>query len=162
MAGVPQGDIGSLGAGASKIVLHEKAFAHLTRGMYRSPASAIRELISNAWDAHAHNVQIRTGFPHFVEMTITDDGDGFDEEEFLRIVEGGLGNSEKRVRNEEHPSMRPMIGRLGVGMFGIAQICGSFTVASNPNVGKPFKARILLYSLLKEELDKAETPLVER
>jgi uncharacterized protein YbjQ (UPF0145 family) len=57
----------------NKIVLHEKAFAHLTRGMYRSPASAIRELISNAWDAGANTVQIRTGYPHFAVMTITDE-----------------------------------------------------------------------------------------
>jgi len=145
---------------AKKIVLHEKAFAHLTRGMYRSPASAIRELISNAWDAGAHAVQIRTGYPHFVEMTITDDGDGFDRDEFLRIVEGGLGNSEKRIRNELSPSDRPLIGRLGVGMFGIAQICGSFVVASNPKRGEPFKARVRLYSLLKEELDKRDSTLV--
>ena len=145
-----------------KIVLHEKAFAHLTRGMYRSPASAIRELISNAWDANAHTVNIRTGYPHFVEMTITDDGDGFDKEEFLRIVEGGLGNSEKRLRDEIAPSGRPLIGRLGVGMFGIAQICGSFVIISKPKTGAPFKARIRLYSLLKEELDKKESILVHR
>jgi hypothetical protein len=150
------------GAGSNKIILHEKAFAHLTRGMYRSPASAIRELVSNAWDAHANNVHIRTGTPHFVEMTITDDGDGFSEEEFLRIVQGGLGNSEKRQRDIEHPSTRPMIGRLGVGMFGIAQICGSFVISSNPKSGNPFKARIRLYNLLKEELDKVESPLVRQ
>lgn len=150
------------GQAANKIVLHQKAFAHLTRGMYRSPASAIRELISNAWDAQAHNVKIRTGIPHFVEMTITDDGHGFDRKEFLRIVEGGLGNSEKRTSNEVDPSGRPLIGRLGVGMFGIAQICGSFVISSNPKVGAPFKARVRLYSLLKEELDKAMSSLVRR
>jgi hypothetical protein len=147
--------------GAKKIILHEKAFAHLTRGMYRSPASAVRELISNAWDAGAHNVQIRTGYPHFVEMTITDDGDGFNRDEFLRIVEGGLGNSEKRIRESSSPSDRPIIGRLGIGMFGIAQICGSFLISSNPKVGQPFKARIRLYNLIKEELDKPETPYVQ-
>src|SRR5260370_15545794 len=55
-----------------------------------------------------------------------------------------------------------MIGRLGVGMFGIAQICGSFVVASNPKEGEPFKARVRLYSLLKEELDKPDSQLVRR
>lgn len=144
-----------------KIVLHEKAFAHLTRGMYRSPASAIRELISNAWDARAHNVEIRTGYPHFVEMTVTDDGEGFSQEEFLRIVQGGLGNSEKRIRELNNPGDRPIIGRLGIGMFGIAQICGSFIVSSNPKAGKPFKARIRLYNLIKEELDKPDSPYVQ-
>jgi hypothetical protein len=31
-----------------KIIVHEKALAHLSRGLYRSPASALRELVSNA------------------------------------------------------------------------------------------------------------------
>jgi len=146
-------------SGGNKIVLHEKAFAHLTRGMYRSPASALRELVSNAWDARAHKVEIRTGIPHFVELTVTDDGEGFDEAEFLRIVKGGLGNSEKRIRDTDNT--RPLIGRLGVGMFGIAQICGSFVIASRPKKGKPFKARIRLYNF-REELDKTDSPLVRR
>lgn len=143
----------------NKIKLHEKAFAHLTRGMYRSPASAIRELVSNAWDAGAENVHIRTGYPHFVEMSIVDDGDGFDEEEFKRIVSGGLGNSEKRSRTSSRPD-RPTIGRLGIGMFGIAQICGAFIIASKPRDGRPFKARIRLYNLLKEKLDEPNSDVI--
>ena len=47
-------------------------------------------------------------------------------------------------------------------MFGIAQICGSFVVSSNPKLGEPFKARVRLYSLLKEELDKSDSALVRR
>jgi hypothetical protein len=132
-----------------------------TKGIYKGDEDEQR-IKGNAWDAQAHNVEIRTGYPHFVEMTISDDGDGFDREEFLRIVQGGLGNSEKRIRDEESPSERPLIGRLGVGMFGIAQICGSFVVSSNPKSGEPFKARVRLYSLLKEELDKSDSTLVRQ
>lgn len=145
-----------------KIVLHEKAFAHLTRGMYRSPASAIRELISNGWDARATNVRISTGSPSFTLMSIFDDGDGFDKNEFLRIVRGGLGNSEKRARQGARHNGRPTIGRLGIGLFGIAQICAAFTIASNPRKGKPFKAQISLYSLLKEELDKKDSKYLSK
>lgn len=48
-----------------KIRVHEKALAHLSRGLYRSPASALRELVSNAWDANATTVAINTNYPNF-------------------------------------------------------------------------------------------------
>ncbi len=122
-----------------KIVLHEKALAHLSRGLYRSPASAVRELVSNAWDANATTVRIDTNYPNFYQMAITDDGDGFTKEEFESLMRG-IGNSEKRVKPESLAHGRSVIGRLGIGMLGIAQICGSFTVTSNPSSGKPFRA----------------------
>jgi HSP90 family molecular chaperone len=46
-----------------KIKVGEKALAHLSRGLYRSPASALRELVSNAWDANAKIVRIDTNYP---------------------------------------------------------------------------------------------------
>jgi HSP90 family molecular chaperone len=55
------------------IEVHEKALGHLTRGLYRSPASAIRELISNAWDANASQVVIETARPTFHRLQVTDD-----------------------------------------------------------------------------------------
>ena len=48
-----------------KIRVHEKALAHLSRGLYRSPASALRKLVSNAWDANATTVAINTNYPNF-------------------------------------------------------------------------------------------------
>src|ERR1700743_1896683 len=111
-----------------KIRVHEKALAHLTRGLYRSPASALRELISNAWDANATRASIDTNFPSFFQISIEDNGDGFSREEFERLMLGGIGNSEKRLEPEPLKFGRPTIGRLGIGMLGIAQICGSFVI----------------------------------
>src|SRR5690242_8824588 len=105
-----------------KITLHEKALAHLSRGLYRSPASALRELVSNAWDANATEVHIDTSAPRFTRIAIRDDGDGFTEEEFARHMAGGIGNSEKRQSGVPLRCGRPTIGRLGIGMLGIAQI----------------------------------------
>jgi HSP90 family molecular chaperone len=48
-----------------QIRVHERALAHLSRGLYRSPASALRELVSNAWDANATRVEIDTNYPNF-------------------------------------------------------------------------------------------------
>jgi len=141
-----------------KIQVHEKALAHLSRGLYRSPASALRELVSNAWDANASVVRINTNYPNFLQLSIQDNGRGFTREEFKNLMEGGIGNSQKR--SEDKPSKRPVIGRLGIGLLGIAQICPSFTISSATSKGEGFRARVVLYDLLKKKLDKNDNTIV--
>jgi len=143
-----------------KIKVHEKALAHLSRGLYRSPASAIRELISNAWDANARIVRVDTNYPNFMRIAIQDNGDGFTREDFEQLMEGGVGNSQKRPRDLRLMKGRPVIGRLGIGMLGIAQICGAFIVSSTPRKGEGFKARVHLYDLIKERLDRDDAEVV--
>src|ERR1700730_2408810 len=96
-----------------QIRVHEKALAHLSRGLYRSPASALKELVSNAWDANATRVLISTNYPQFAQISVQDNGDGFRKQDFEKLMEGGIGNSDKR--HVEHPLIhhRPLIGRLG-------------------------------------------------
>lgn len=136
-----------------KIRVHEKALAHLSRGLYRSPASALRELVSNAWDANATMVSINTNFPNFMMVSVRDDGDGFSKEEFQALMEGGIGSSDKRLNSAPLIHGRPVIGRLGIGLLGIAQICLGFTISSRPLKGEGFRARVRLYDLLRETLD---------
>lgn len=144
------------------IKVHEKALAHLSRGLYRSPASALRELVSNAWDANATYVRIDTNYPNFYQLTIEDNGDGFTKEEFTRLMNGGIGNSLKRPKNLKLKYGRPLIGRLGIGMLGIAQLCGAFTIVSKTKRGSGFRARVHLYDLLKEKLDKDSKDVVKK
>ena len=149
-----------------KIKVHEKALAHLSRGLYRSPASAIRELVSNAWDANATKVQISTNYPDFFEVRIQDNGDGFSRAEFEMIMQGspneigGIGNSHKRTQKTRLIHDRPVIGRLGIGMLGIATFCPSFTITSKTRDGNGFSARIRLYDLLKQKLDLDDAEFV--
>jgi hypothetical protein len=146
---------------AEKIRVHEKALAHLSRGLYRSPASALRELVSNAWDANATQVLISTNYPHFAQISVHDNGYGFSKEEFERLMAGGIGNSEKRQPGPPPIHGRPLIGRLGIGLLGIAQICGTFIVTSKPDKGEPFRARVRLYDLIREKLDKDDPSVVK-
>jgi hypothetical protein len=143
-----------------KIKVHEKALAHLSRGLYRSPASALRELVSNAWDANATQVLLTTNFPNFALISIQDNGYGFSKEEFVRLMSGGIGNSEKRQAAPPPINDRPLIGRLGIGLLGIAQICGTFEVTSRPDKGEAFRARISLYDLLRARLDQGDPSVV--
>lgn len=144
-----------------KIKVHEKALAHLSRGLYRSPASALRELVSNAWDANAKTVTINTNYPLFFQLSVQDNGDGFTKDDFMELMEGGVGNSDKRSDEEPLINDRPVIGRLGIGMLGIAQICGAFKVTSKPRKGEGFRAYVRLYDLLKERLDKDDETIVK-
>ena len=141
------------------ISVHENALAHLSRGLYRSPGSALRELVSNAWDANATGVTINTNYPSFMQLTVKDNGDGFSKGSFTRLMDGGVGNSEKRP-DQELKYGRPLIGRLGIGLLGIAQMCGCFTVASRPKTGESFKAEVRLYDLLRPRLDKDDASIV--
>src|SRR5260370_11052191 len=144
-----------------KIKVHEKALGHLSRGLYRSPASALRELVSNAWDANATVVHINTNYPNFLQLTIQDNGEGFTRDEFKRLMEGGIGNSEKPRRTQPLIHERAIIGRIGIGMLGIAQLTGAFTIISKTSAGTGFKARVRLYDLLKMKLDKNDSEVVK-
>jgi len=75
-------------------------------------------------------------------------------------MEGGIGNSDKRVEQRELRFGRPTIGRLGIGMLGIAQICGSFVVTSQPLFGTGFRARVRLYDQAKTKWDEPSSGLV--
>lgn len=143
-----------------KIKVSEKALAHLSRGLYRSPASTLRELVSNAWDANATIVRIDTNHPMFMQLSIEDNGDGFTKDDFRRIMQGGIGNSEKRPLEKPLINQRPIVGRFGIGLLGIAQISGAFTIASKPKEGEGFYARVTLYDFLKEKLDDKDPELV--
>jgi hypothetical protein len=142
------------------IRVHEKALAHLSRGLYRSPASALRELVSNAWDANARTVRIGTNYPKFFQLSVEDDGDGFTHDQFKELMEGGIGNSLKRPITKKLVHRRQVIGRLGIGMLGIAQICGGFTVTSKTKNGKGFRARVQLYDLLGKKIDQSRSPKI--
>ena len=145
-----------------KIRVSDKALAHLSRGLCRSPARALKELVSNAWDANAKQVTISTNYPNFMQVSCSDDGEGFSKEEFNSLMQGGIGNSDKRTDKKAMINNRPVLGRLGIGMLSIAQICGSYFITSRPKLGQAFRARVNLYDLLKDKLDKNVPEVVRK
>jgi hypothetical protein len=139
------------------IKVSEKALAHLSRGLYRSPASAIRELVSNAWDANATIVRVTTNYPNFYQIAVEDNGEGFPASDFEYLMEsGGIGNSRKRPEAKPLLFGREMIGRYGIGMLGIANVCGSFRITSKMKDGRGFRARVRLFDSLATKLDSGE------
>jgi Histidine kinase-, DNA gyrase B-, and HSP90-like ATPase len=91
----------------------------LSTGTYVSYTRALKELLSNAWDALATKVQIKIS-PDLNEITILDDGVGMSEDDirkrFLRI--GGSSRVKGAVRNN-----RRLIGHKGIGALSVIPIC---------------------------------------
>jgi hypothetical protein len=117
----------------------QRVIARVTDGIYRQPGSALRELISNAYDADATKVIIKTDAPRFDEMTIEDNGIGMSKAALVRTLLH-IGGSAKRqefgsdygITNAENPNLspggRPLIGKIGIGMFSVSQLTHTFQI----------------------------------
>ena len=118
----------------------QKILARITDGIYRQPASALRELISNAYDADASKVTIKTDAPRFSQISVKDNGIGISPEGLQHLIEN-IGGSAKRTEagkklritsdDEEYsPGGRKLIGKLGIGLFAVAQFTRHFLIIS--------------------------------
>lgn len=117
----------------------ERVIARVTDGIYRQPGSAIRELVSNAYDADATRVVIKTDAPRFERITIEDDGHGMGPEALAHLLLH-IGGSAKRstegpglgVTSETDPTRSPggrrLIGKIGIGLFSVSQLTHSFQI----------------------------------
>ncbi len=111
----------------------ERVFARITDGIYREPASALRELVANAYDADATDVRITTDAPRFSKIVVRDNGHGLSEEALVHVM-CHIGGSLKRTRkgvdldvaNAADPNLSPkkrrLIGKLGIGLFSVSQL----------------------------------------
>lgn len=112
------------------IIAAQKIIADISSGVYRSPAAALKELVSNSYDADASKVIITTDAPNFRTLTIKDDGTGMTVEKFLEVI-NHIGGSRKRLDSDRSPIKgRKIIGRIGIGMLAVAQLGNRFYVSS--------------------------------
>lgn len=132
MPDVPLIPPGDPTAKTQTIAVAEKIIADVSTGIYRTAAAALKELVTNAYDADATHVQISTGVPHFESLVVRDDGTGMTIERFLEIMKH-IGGSWKRLGTENALSekyKRPLIGRIGIGLLAVAQLGQRFYVSS--------------------------------
>ena len=140
------------------IKVSSKLLGHISAGIYRSPAGVLKELVSNAFDADATRVAITTNWPSFDIITCRDNGNGMTHEKFEEIMTREIGDSTKRVAtngdvNDLTNLRRPIIGWLGIGMMGIAQICHEFQVISHHKESQTaFRAIVRLADFLREKV----------
>ena len=117
----------------------DRVLARITDGIYRQPSSALRELISNAYDADAAEVYIDTDAPRFSRIIIRDNGRGMNEEALSRLIHHIGGSSKRTNRGKEvgttssadptlSPSGRRLIGKIGIGLFSVSQLTSHFQI----------------------------------
>ena len=123
----------------ASLATDQRVLARITDGIYRQPSSALRELISNAYDADAQEVIILTDAPRFGEISVRDDGLGLSPEVLEHLVRH-IGGSPKRTeegrelgvtaKDDENfsPGGRWLIGKLGIGLFSVAQFTRHFLI----------------------------------
>ena len=154
------------GWGETKLKTDQRVLARITDGIYREPAAALRELIFNAYDADAANVWIQTDAPRFGEIVVNDDGEGMTLE-VLAYVVAHIGGSAKRtsigssigIAQKDNPKLskggRRMIGKIGIGMFAVAQLTRQFRIVTKPR-GEPYRyvVDIRLKTHTEDELAK--------
>ncbi len=119
----------------------DRVLARVTDGIYRQPASALRELISNAYDADATKVIIQTDAPRFDQISVRDDGNGMNIASLVRLIHH-IGGSAKRRRDgiatgvvcKRDPLLSPhgrrLIGKIGIGLFSVSQLTRHFKIVT--------------------------------
>ena len=117
----------------------QRIIARITDGIYREPWAAFRELIANAYDADASHVVVETGAPEFNQIVVRDDGIGMSPRTLAYVLQNIGGSSKRTPRGAElntaqaaavdkSPSGRPLIGKIGIGMFAVAQLTQHFQI----------------------------------
>lgn len=121
-------------------IVHMKVAAqivqHLSKGIYSDPASCIKELVNNSFDADAKKVSVRAK-PEFGTFSITDDGEGMNYKDFDKKFLW-ISRSDKRDSGPLTSSGRPKIGKIGIGFIAVSEICNKMTVISSKK-GEEFK-----------------------
>jgi len=124
-----------------KLQTDERVLARITDGIYRQPSSALRELIANAYDADATEVVVQTDAPRFGSIRVSDNGLGMSVENLAAVVHQ-IGGSMKRTADGKasgitnatdvslSPSGRKLIGKIGSGLFSVAQLTRHFQIVT--------------------------------
>jgi hypothetical protein len=97
-------------------------------GIYSPFVKALKELVSNAFDADAELVRVELA-EDLTSLEVFDDGIGMTPFEFHTEFTK-IGGSYKRFISDLTKSGRPKIGNKGIGFLAVARYCGKMQVVS--------------------------------
>ncbi len=130
---------------------------HIGAGIYSSVAGAIKELVSNSFDADATQVLIDMDYPAFNEIKVVDNGCGMGRDRFKQAMQS-IGSSLKRtleIREQTRKHKRPIIGHLGIGLMALSQVCASAEIESQEEGSDTkFRATIDFAQFQKREAEQ--------
>ncbi len=127
------------GSVTTEVATDPQVFERITLGLYREPASALRELVSNSYDADATEIRITMHPPFFDKIEIEDDGIGMSETAIAYLVHHVGGTLKRSERGSAagvtrsvgvSPGGRKLIGQMGIGLYSVARLTRHLTVES--------------------------------
>ncbi len=124
----------------------------ISEGTYTSFPQALKEFISNAWDALATRVRI-TVDEESESILILDDGNGLTSADFENVYASiaRRGSSEAVIHSRHARLRRKRIGRFGIGALAVAGIANRFVIRSTKRGSKEgFEASIDLAKLRQQ------------
>ena len=110
----------------TKVEVGEEIVQLLSGRIYRTLPIALKELISNSWDADALNVRIRINHDKN-QIAVIDDGFGMDTEALKNYP--NIAKSDK-PKKDVTPGGRPTIGQYGIGVLATLPFCRRVVVQS--------------------------------
>lgn len=145
----------------------DRIIARVTDGIYREPWAAFRELIANAYDADATRVIVETGQPDFGQIIVRDNGNGMNPDTLAYVLRS-IGGSSKRTTAgarlhtssaselDTSPRGRPLIGKIGIGLFAVAQLTQHFQIITkSAGDGIRTSATITLHTHDEDKIGKS-------
>jgi hypothetical protein len=123
------------------ILVGSKIIDDLSSGLYNSPASCLKELINNSYDADASLVDVLIK-PDADFIAVEDNGTGMSFVEFERHFRR-VSESHKRVDSSFTASGRPKIGKIGIGFIAANELCDRMEIHST-KAGSPELLRVTI------------------
>jgi hypothetical protein len=150
----------------------ERVLKRVTDGIYRQTSSALRELISNAYDADATKVEIQTDAPRFKQIIVRDNGNGITPKALSYLI-NNIGGSSKRTpsgtkigvcnSNDKlrSPGGRKLIGKIGIGLFSVSQLTKEFQIITKTeNSNYRTIADVVLHTYSEDSTDDPDQEFV--
>ena len=132
-----------------RFTLHINVLHHLGMKLYASSPSVLAELVANAWDADAKQVEIVVADDP-AEMTVLDNGHGMSRGDLQsRFLSVGYNRRDFTQSTSSQSGARKVMGRKGIGKLSMFSIASKIEVHTQAAGDKPIRFTIDVTELEK-------------
>lgn len=137
------------------VMVGSRIIDSLSSGLYQNPASCLKELVNNSYDADATTVNVFVK-PDGDVIIVEDDGVGMSreifEEHFSKVSE-----SHKRDDTDRTDKGRPKIGHIGIGFIAANELCEQMEIFSTQRGSTDLLHVIIDFELMRNPPEDRRT-----
>lgn len=134
------------------ITVDKRIVQILSGSTYANFPSAIREIITNSYDADAQNVHLDIDIKKEI-ITIRDDGKGMNENDFEFFLR--LAGKSRKTETQTTKAKRRIVGQFGVGFLSALPFCDKYLIETKKKGSDEIvQATIVSSEYFNNELDK--------